>query len=299
MVAWLALHATPARADEAQPHVDRGEELAREGRLTEAIQEFKRADAIEPRASNACLIALAYIRRELWPQAEVFLTTCHDRAKPSDPLPDWVALAEQQLANRLENAHVARVTILVEPPALTATTTLQVSSFAPDELFGPRTIHLPLGKHLITARVPGHDKVERAIDITDGSSRTVVISFAKSEVHVTTHHDSPLPKLLMATGAAAIVAGVVVHVFAFRPARDHLEDAANPAMPDPALYDEWSGKFDTRRELTIGLYAGGAVLAITGYVLQHTVFADSRTQSPQLSAVVGGGGMVVGVSWLR
>ncbi len=286
----------PAHADSAQPHVDRGEALARDGRLTDAIQEFKRADAIEPRAKHACLIALAYIRRELWPQAEVFLATCHERAKPSDPLPDWVPLAEEQLNERLESASVARVSIRVEPASAAASATIEVSSFAPDELFRPRAIHLPLGKHLITARSPGLEKVERAIDVTDGSAREIVFAFDRREVHVTTENRSPVPTVMMASGGAILVGAVAYHLFAFRPVRNDLANATSTAE-----YDASSSKFDSRRTVTLALYGVGAVVAVTGLVLRYTVFKDERRESPRLTAGLAssGQGMVVGVEWSR
>ncbi len=289
----------PARADQAAPHVTRGEQLARDGRLTDAIIAFKRADVIEPRASHACLIALAYIRRELWPQAEVFLQTCHDRATPDDPLPDWVPLADQQLTERIDRAPVARVRIVVEPASESAATQLEVSSFLPDERFSPRTIHLPLGRHLITARTPGREPVERAIDVTDKSPRSILIAFDQSAVTMTREHASVVPKVLMASGGAVLVAGVLVHVLAFKPARDKLVDATNPGMPDPALYDEYSSKFDSRRNLTMALYGAGAALALTGIVLRYTVFRDRTTESPRLTSDLGSGRVLLGVEWAR
>src|SRR5688572_10205627 len=127
---------SPAVADGAASKVARGEELAKQGRLTEAIDSFKAADKIEKRAKHACLIALAYIRRELWPQAEIFLTMCHERAKgTSDPVPDWVPLAEQTLKERLAKAKVAAVKIRIAPDSLSSQALIAVSSFEPDELF--------------------------------------------------------------------------------------------------------------------------------------------------------------------
>src|SRR5690606_20883724 len=93
----------------------RGEQLAKDGRYTEAIDAFKAAEKIEPRARHACLIALAYTRRELWPQAEIFLEQCEQRATPADPIPEWVPTARQQLAERLATVNVAPVDIRVEP----------------------------------------------------------------------------------------------------------------------------------------------------------------------------------------
>lgn len=285
-----------ARADSAEPHVERGEALARDGRLTDAIVEFKRADAIEPRAKHACLIALAYIRRELWPQAEVFLATCHERAKPSDPLPDWVPLAEQQLDQRLASASVARVSIRVEPAAAADAATIEVSSFAPDELFRPRAIHLPLGKHLITARSPGRASVERAVEITDGAPREVVISFDRQEVHVTTQNRSHVPTVVIASGGAILVGAVAYHLLAFEPVRDDLASAT-----DPAVYDASSSKFDSRRAVTLALYGVGAAVVVTGLVLRYTVYKNERHESPRLSAglAASGRGLTVGVEWSR
>jgi hypothetical protein len=108
-----------------------GEELARSGRYSEAIDRFKQADRIKPNAANACLIALAYTRRELWPQAEVWLDTCRGRATPADPQPDWAPTEAKQIRERLAVANVAPVEVVVTPPNAEVT----VSSFALDESF--------------------------------------------------------------------------------------------------------------------------------------------------------------------
>ena len=140
---WLPLSMTAStvQADTAAERVAAGEQLAKEGRLTEAIESFKAADKLEQRAKHACLIALAYIRRELWPQAEIFMTRCHQRATAGDPVPDWAALAEKQMNERLSSAKVSAVHIRIEPTALAATAKISVSSFPADETFAPRTIH--------------------------------------------------------------------------------------------------------------------------------------------------------------
>src|SRR5688572_8864518 len=96
VVAGLLAASGLAAADDREELQAKGEQLAKDGRFVEAIDAFKAADLIQPRASHACLIALAYTRRELWPQAELFLSVCHHRAKGGDPLPEWVPLAEQQ-----------------------------------------------------------------------------------------------------------------------------------------------------------------------------------------------------------
>ncbi len=295
----ILVTASPAWADSAADHVARGEELARQDRFTEAIAEFKRADAIEKRANHACLIALAYSRREMLPQAEVYLSTCHERATPEDPLPDWVEAAERQLSERIDRAPVARVRIVVEPSDISGATQLEVSSFLPDEQFSPRTIHLPLGKHLITARAPGREKVERAIEIDDKSPRSVVISFDSQGVTVVNERRSKVPTVIMGVGAATLVGAVLYHAFVFKPARDQLVDATDPNMPDPVLYDMYSDKFDTRRTTTIALYGAGAALVVTGLILRYTLFDQEETTAPMLTSDIGDGRLILGVQWAR
>ena len=56
--------ASPAHAESPADLQARGEDQARQGHYTEAIDSFKAADRLEPSAAHACLIALAYVRRE-------------------------------------------------------------------------------------------------------------------------------------------------------------------------------------------------------------------------------------------
>ena len=158
----------------AQDLQTQGEQLAKDGRFSEAIDAFKAADKLQPTASHACLIALAYTRRELWSQAEIFLARCHERATPADPLPDWVPVAEQQIRERLATANAAPVTIQVTP----ATAQLTVSSFAPDETFTARTIHLPPGHHVIIASAPGYVTARKEVVIETKDPQTVTIDLA-------------------------------------------------------------------------------------------------------------------------
>src|SRR5690348_7144786 len=108
------LVASPARADDAESLTAQGEEQARNGEFTRAIELFKKADALAPSAKHACLIGLAYTRRELWSQAEIFLDRCKDRATAADPLPDWFAQATAQLAQKLAGVDVATVELRVD-----------------------------------------------------------------------------------------------------------------------------------------------------------------------------------------
>jgi hypothetical protein len=70
----IAAVARLAHADDVADLEKRGQELAKQNEYTQAIDAFKRADRLAPRAAHACMIGLAYLRREMWPQA----TTCDD-----------------------------------------------------------------------------------------------------------------------------------------------------------------------------------------------------------------------------
>src|SRR5207244_1267948 len=96
-VLLLCAVAIPCRlafADDVADLEARGQELAKASEYSQAIEVFKQADAKRPRAAHACMIGLAYLRRELWPQAELFLALCEHRAVPGDQPPDWIDEAE-------------------------------------------------------------------------------------------------------------------------------------------------------------------------------------------------------------
>lgn len=301
-----ALLSAPAWAETAEALRTRGEQLAKDGRYSEAIDAFKAAERLEPRARHACLIALAYTRRELWPQAEIFLDQCHQRATAADPLPEWVPLADQQLAERLAAVDVAPVELVVEPAGLEVK--LAVSSFAPDERFAPRTIHLPPGRHVIIATAPGHDDAQEMVEITDRSPRRVVITLQRegAQPPATPREPaapprpasppSPVPWTVVGAGGAIAVGGALVHALWFKPSRDQLVEASTTG--DQAMYDAWSPKFDTRRNVTIALYGLGAAAIATGLVLRYTVFA-SREAPVEVAAQPHAGGAVITLGWTR
>jgi hypothetical protein len=293
-----------ASADSAEDYRTRGEQLAKDGRFTEAIDAFKAAERVEPRARHACLIALAYTRRELWPQAEIWLDQCESRATPADPLPEWVPLAKQQLAERLASVSVAPVEIKVEPANVDVK--LAVSSFAPDELFTPRTIHLPPGRHVIIATAKGYNDAQKTVEVSDKTPQTVTITMlplgdktiitpppGRGDVEPAHASPSKVPLVLMGAGGALVLVGGAMHVFWFKPARDDLANAKTKADYD--TIDE-TQKFEKRRNVTIGVYAVGAATLLTGVILKYTVFKDK--ESPvALSVLPQDGGGMVSVGW--
>ena len=305
VAATLAVSATAAAqgapaVESADDKRARGEQLAKDGRFSEAIDAFKAAEKLEPRARHACLIALAYMRRELWPQAEIFLEQCELRATPADPVPEWVPVAKAQLAERLQALTVAAVELVVEPAGTKVK--LAVSSFAPDELFDPRTIHLPLGRHVIIATAAGYKDAQKTVEVTGPVPQRVTISM----VPIDATKDTPgaprgpapaaskVPWIVMGAGGAVALAGAITHVTMLRTARNEMIAADKADNLD--RYQTWEARFETRRTATIALYGVGAALAVTGLILDRTVFAH-RESSVQVALVPQAGGGVITLGW--
>lgn len=292
-----AVAETPAEA------TTRGEQLAKDGRFSEAIAAFKAADAVEPRAQHACLIALAYTRREAWPQAEIFLDLCRQRATASDPLPDWVPLVESTLAERLTTVDVAPITIIVKPGDVHAR--LTVSAFAPDEVFEPRTIHLGFGTHVITAIANGFIARDVTVKVVDKSPQTITIELQSTVVQQTPLPLPPPPpppapsrRGWYVLGGGSLVLGVAVtlDLVWLQPARDHLAHAADPAHPSSDEFDRYEPTFDKARPITLATYGVGAATVLTGVAL---ILLDHRERAVQVAATPTHGGVFVGLEWNR
>ncbi len=282
----------------------RGEQLAKDGRYTEAIDAFKAAERIEPRARHACLIALAYIRRELWPQAEIFLDQCEARATQADPVPEWVPTAKQQLAERLGTVNVAPVNIKVEPA--NAEVRLAVSNFAPDELFDPRLIHLPPGRHVIIATAKGFNDAQKTVEVVDKTPQDVVITMlplttgtgpdAPPPVTGPTEPASKVPLYIMGAGGAIVVGAVASHLLWYKGKRDDLEKAGSAG--NATEYNRILPSYNRARGVTIGLYAAGGAAVITGLILKFTVFKGKEAPA-QVSVVPMNDGGMLTIGWSR
>ena len=298
----MAVGSGLARAQPAADLQADGERLAKQGNYAAAIDKFKAADRLEPRASHACLIALAYTRRNLWPQAEIWRTTCHERASASDPLPEWMPAADKQIDDAIATANVAPVTIRVEPAGAAASVQLTVSSFAPDETFAPRVIHLPPGNHTIFAHAPGYADAQQLVEVKDRHPLDIVVTLHHPGEHAAPPPPPPpppprskVPWIVIGAGAALGVAGGIYHATLFRDAYDQLNNAKSQMQYDMV---DATGRYDTRRKVLIGLYGAAAVTIAAGVVLRYTVYAHSE-RAPAVAFVPQPGGGVVSLGWIR
>jgi hypothetical protein len=284
-IALVCTTAVTARATPAAEELSaRGVELASSGRFTEAIEAFKAADRIEASPTHGCLIALAYTRRELWSQAEIFLARCHAPGG-REQLPEWVPELDKLIADRLAEVAVAEVHIAIVPAGTPAQ--LSVSSFLPDETFASATtIHLSRGHHVITATAVGFEQEHYAIDVADTSPKQVVIRLYRPGTRP--KPPSPLPRAMLIGGAATLGAGVVAYGVMGLGWLKLRERTTN----------NFGGAYETMyeygRPVSLSLFAVGAGLVIAGYLL-HRSHAESPVAA--LAPVPGGGLLVIG--WRR
>jgi hypothetical protein len=278
--------AVPARAQSAADLEVAGEDAAKRGSYAEAIDKFKAADRLEPRARHACLIALAYTRRNLWPQAEIFRDRCHKLAtERREPLPEWIGVAdrqiEDQIARAIADGSVAEVTIAIEPADAASAAVIAVSSFAPDETFGPRAIHLPRGIHQVFATAPGYRAGGERIDVADGKPQHVSIELRSAK-------RSKTPWIVAGAGLGVAAIGGVLDATWYASRRS---DYAHH-FSDPAYESRW----ETARDVVIGFYVAGAITAGIGLVLAYTGSAEA---GPAISVAPTSGGAMVTVGWQR
>jgi hypothetical protein len=283
VIGWFIATSTAA-ADTASELAARGEDLAKDGRFTEAIDAFKAADKLWPTATHKCFVALAYTRLERWPQAEIFMARCH-AVQPGETLPEWVAEADALIAQRLADVNVAPVQISVAPGDAKAQ--LSVSSFAPDETFAPGTsIHLPPGHHVIVATAPGYERAHEPIDIVDRSAKRVKIT-----MHVPPKPPSHVPRDLMIVGGVTAGLGFAAYgVMAYGAWQLDQHHGTN-------FHTNYESVYLAGRATAIAAWTAGAALAITGYALHRK--RRRETPTPTLAIAVVPGGAVVSLGWQR
>ncbi len=285
----LGLLSSPAQADDADDHVARGESLAKLGEWTQAIDAFKAADARKPSATHACLIGLAYTRRELWPQAELFLARCRETATTADPAPVWVGDAETALATKIASSKAIPVTFQVGPRGAAATVVL--SSFAPDEGFSPRMLHLAPGSYSIKVSAGGYEPRTETFEVID---RPLSITVDLQPVGATSRRTNRLWRYLAYAGAGVGVAGGLAHAFWAWPAARHARAATTNAEYEPLVET-----LSFRRQVTYVLYGVSAATLLTALVVRLTTGGARESGRAHIGARVDHASAMLTVEWTR
>jgi hypothetical protein len=282
VAASICASAQLALADEADELVDKGQELGKQGEWSLAIAAFKRAEVLKPRAVNACLLGLAYTRRELWAQAELFFARCHARAKAGDEAPEWVADAEATLASKLAAAGIPLITIKVTPPA---EATISVSGFEPDEILQPGAHHLSPGRYSIEVAAPGYFTQTRDVVVVVGQPQQVAFEMHPVLIH-NDARDTRMPWYVIGSGAALLAAGTIVDLAKVQPLRDEIAKSQYELDLHGDDFRRW-------RAITIGLWGAGAVAVGVGAWLE----LHRRELPVMITASSTQGGASVGVEW--
>ena len=178
---------------------------------------------------------------------------------------------------------------------------ISVSSFPPDETFGPRTIHLVPGTYVVTGTVPGLPAVTETVTVKLGADNTVTLKFEEPKPEVVkplppppppvVHTRSPVPRYLLIGAGAAAIAGIGFHTLAYLE-RGKLQNAAG--INDPNAFNDHRDTFEAERTLAITCYGLAAVAAGVGFYLHSR---DEHAPAPTAALVPGGA--VVGIEVRR
>jgi hypothetical protein len=291
--------AQPTGTDTPDPLVAEGQQLAASGEYTRAIAKFKESDAQKPTAEKACLIALAYTRRELWSQAELFFARCAARAGGGDSLPSWANDAKQVLQQKLAATDASEVTFAVDPASLDAQ--LSLTGFPADETFSPQAVHLAPGTYEVTARVPGKPEAHEHVVVAPHQPQTVTL-------HITTPPPAPpiqpiktiappqpgmasSTKIWIGAGALAVV-GIGMHI-GMGVEHGKLQDATD--AHDPDAWDNHNSTYKALRIGTIACYSAAVIGGVVGYVM----YRGESKERLSVAALPTDGGAFVSLSWTR
>jgi len=150
----------PPSADEA---LQRGVELRKEGRDTEALREFVRAYELAPTPRARAQIGLAEQALGRWVAAEQHLGEA--LAARDDP---WIAGYAEPLEKALATVerHLASVDVTANVPGAT----LSVNGAQVAELPLERPVRVVAGTAVLAVRAPGHVEVRRTIEAPPGAT---------------------------------------------------------------------------------------------------------------------------------
>ncbi|MCA9674720.1 MAG: hypothetical protein H6709_13035 [Kofleriaceae bacterium] len=264
-----------AIADQAKPLAQQGAETGDHGKLTEAIDLYKQAYALDPNPAYQCNAGVALRLVGELARAQPMLAECVARYRGAASARDVFRGQLADVEAALATSHVA-VDIVTAP----AGAAVGASTLADDEhVTAPGLLWLPPGTHTLTTRLAGYVTATTTVEI----SADEVAAGAKRRVRIDLVAETPTPQVVervvekpvtrgtgkrtagwiaVIGGGALIAGGGVMHWVSYQ-TRDEL------AQLSGAAYDTKLETFQTQRNLTYGLYGLGAAAAITGGVLLY------------------------------
>lgn len=306
-------HAAAQTSQAAEPErlLQEAETKAKAGEYALAIELYKHADQLQPRAAISCFVGLAYVRSAAWAQAELAFDACQRRVNDADPAPAWFAKAQRELETKIEVARVPVVQFRVHSDDRAVQ--LSISGWPAGESFAPRRLHLPPGHYWVDAVGADGRSVRTEFDVTEanvtveidltqstqrrgGESRGTGASSATrpagadaTDSSLVRHapgssSDRNKPRgavgyALIGGGGLAVAVGAVAHILAARD-RAAMETSAT-------AWDAHRTAFGRERIVAIGGYAVGAALVAAGtyWLFRSSASERSVTVAPIVSGL--------------
>jgi hypothetical protein len=283
------LAAPIARADTSSGQlVEKGIQLRREHRDAEALEQFKRADQMNPTPRIRAQIGFAEQALGQWLDAEKDLNLALSAS--DDP---WIvehAPALKQALAAIEQ-HLASLTIETNVDGAELWLNGARAAMAPARVVA--------GTVDVEVRAPGYETVRRSIEITAGqasSERIELVAEPQKQTPVTSIDAPPVvaepsPQRFFAWGALAasgvVLAGATAAQLVHEQAARHYDDNSLCGETQTASRDERCGTYKGRAETaqtfaTLGYVAGGA-LGLASAVLFWTAPRHGGTKKVAVS----------------
>jgi len=270
-----------AARDEARALADRGYELFQEGRVDEALDHFRRAEARFHAPTLLLMIARAEARRGDAIGALITLRRVTAETLPADAPPEYAQAQRDAAAEAVAiGARVARLRVAVRAPA-GAAVAVSLDGVAVPAAKLAEAIEVNPGRHEVEAAMPGAPPTRRVVDLAPGASEVVDIALQPAPPIVPAARP-PEPSLLppalaWAAGLAGVAVGATFGVLALEKQAD-LEDACPTRRCDAGDADLADDAERFASVSTVGFALGGAAIA-AGVVL-YLVRQDARPAMP-------------------
>ncbi len=265
----LTTQAEEAR-DRARDAFTQGQEKYRAGDYTGALDAFQRAEVATPSPATEYNIGRCNERLGHLPEA----VAAYERYLFEAPeAPDHEAVASHVAELKRQLPPEGRLVVSVEPPGASVSVDDRPPEAAPIEKL------LPVGRHLVLAKLGGYTPVRRDVELVAGGSLQLELTLRPVEAESPTrapdaavHQDVPPPAprpagrtwTYVALAVAAVAAGVGVGFgISSKSAQDTLQARVHTQVAAQQLYDT----ANTRAVTANAFYAGAAVAGATAVTL--------------------------------
>ena len=255
---WLCVSAQPAVADKKPGSAGelrvQGELLGRKGRFDEAIEAFKKAEAMEPVPENDCFVAISYARLEKWTQAKLFIERCRSRTGGVPKLP-WYGQAEALINNTLSKKGYAAILLRSAPLGARA----HLDGTPDDETFEtPMSLWLPAGSHTIELEKDGFAPMRTELVTVARDRKTEEIVLKALIVPP----EDPPPTVVEPTPVVVEPTPVVVE-------------------PTPVVVETQKDRRPRESHLAAWLTLGGGATFLAGGIVAHVSASSARSRAQE------------------